>query len=705
MAARAMNMSTAELDKFMAEGKLLAEDLLPRLAEALQEQYAQAAENAANTAQGAINRMSTEWTRFKANVMDSGPMVGMINAVTAALKRSNDAKAEQNERRALESQLSGMGIGPDKEQVTYDSFGGEIRSKVYSEELLGWMRNQNAAAQAEVRIAEESASAQEAAIARGRAALTTALKETSQARIAALQDEKAKAEREINGLIEIYKAQGMDTKELENQRAAALAAYDAKIAEVGRKSSSSARNAAVAQSDYTGELERTRQQVESLQQQLGLDKTEDLTRAKIKIEQKYQAELSKTNEELARRVARGQLTPQQADTLRGEKAEAADLERRLALKEAEQKADERLSRNLETRVSFYKELEQLSGNYEQSLEEQNRLIQKQKEEWERAGIAAEDVARRVELMKEELSRGPFDGLARGARKWANEATDLGRQIETFITSTLDNTADSFAEFCLTGKATFADLANSIISDLYRIASKQFLGGIVGGLMGGIGNMLGGGGISGGAVYDAFYSDALTGIFHSGGMVGYGAPADGYRSVRAELFNSAPRFHSGGGYFGPDEYPAVLLRGERVLNPEETRAYNAGMRAASDPIWPGSMARDAWHSDDWKRQRGFSDNTMRMIADMQTAIRRERQNQMSATPQITINVINNSNAQVEAGQMRPDGNGGFSMDIILSQLDSGLAGRMRQGKSQTMQYIEKTYGLGRAGVLARGRGRV
>lgn len=56
-------------------------------------------------------------------------------------------------------------------------------------------------------------------------------------------------------------------------------------------------------------------------------------------------------------------------------------------------------------------------------------------------------------------------------------------------------------------------------------------------------------------------------------------------------------------------------------------------------------------------------------------------------------------------MRQDGSGGFTMDIILSQVDAGLAGRMRQGKSQTMQYIEKTYGLGRAGVLARGRGRV
>ena len=99
--------------------------------------------------------------------------------------------------------------------------------------------------------------------------------------------------------------------------------------------------------------------MESLQQQLGFDHTEDLTKAKIKIEQKYQTELSKTNEGLAKRVARGQLTPEQADTLRGEKAGAADLERRLALEEAEQKADERLSRNLETRVNFYRELARL----------------------------------------------------------------------------------------------------------------------------------------------------------------------------------------------------------------------------------------------------------------------------------------------------------------------------------------------------------
>ena len=44
------------------------------------------------------------------------------------------------------------------------------------------------------------------------------------------------------------------------------------------------------------------------------------------------------------------------------------------------------------------------------------------------------------------------------------------------------------------------------------------------------------------------------------------------------FAGAPRFHNGGGWFSRDEYPAILQRGERVLNRDETRAYHAGMQA-------------------------------------------------------------------------------------------------------------------------------
>ena len=138
-------------------------------------------------------------------------------------------------------------------------------------------------------------------------------------------------------------------------------------------------------------------------------------------------------------------------------------------------------KDLQTAADFYKELASLSGAYGASIEYQNRLIEKQAKAWELAGIAADDVKKRVDLMKEELSRDPYDGFVRGTRKWVSEATDGAKQIENLTTSALDGIADSFAELCLTGKASFSDLANSIIADLYRIASRQFIGGIVGGL--------------------------------------------------------------------------------------------------------------------------------------------------------------------------------------------------------------------------------
>ncbi|MDD2967673.1 MAG: hypothetical protein PHN64_09415 [Desulfovibrionaceae bacterium] len=62
----------------------------------------------------------------------------------------------------------------------------------------------------------------------------------------------------------------------------------------------------------------------------------------------------------------------------------------------------------------------------------------------------------------------------------------------------------------------------------------------------------------------------------------GQDANPTRTVPLASFVAAPRFHSGGGYFAPNEYPAVLLENERVLNPAETRAYNAGQCTATVP---------------------------------------------------------------------------------------------------------------------------
>lgn len=79
---------------------------------------------------------------------------------------------------------------------------------------------------------------------------------------------------------------------------------------------------------------------------------------------------------------------------------------------------------------------------------------------------------------------------------------------------------------------------------------------------------GGGGLLGGLL--------IPGILHSGGRVGEAGYGHN-RSVTASVFASAQRFHSGG-YPGlkPDEVPLIGLKGERMLNRQETKAYEAGM---------------------------------------------------------------------------------------------------------------------------------
>ena len=234
-------------------------------------------------------------------------------------------------------------------------------------------------------------------------------------------------------------------------------------------------------------------------------------------------------------------------------------------------------KDLQTAANFYKELGDLSGEYGESLEYQNRLIEQQAQLWLQTGIPLSDVERRVALMREEMARDPFSGMVRGARKWAAETTDYAANIEGALTSAFDNAADALANFALTGKMNFADLGNSILQMLARIGAQQAIGGIVGGLVSGIGGLFGGGLVGQAKEIMSF----IPGIGHSGWYVGYERPADGFRSVPAMAFEGAPRLHSGGGWFAQDEYPAILQRGERVLNRDETAAYHAGMAAGGN----------------------------------------------------------------------------------------------------------------------------
>ncbi len=89
LAAKAMGVTTAQLDKMLSAGEVTAEEMLPALAKALHDQYGDAAVKMSNGAVQAVNRFQNAWLELKAKVAESGvldTMTDYLNRATAALR-------------------------------------------------------------------------------------------------------------------------------------------------------------------------------------------------------------------------------------------------------------------------------------------------------------------------------------------------------------------------------------------------------------------------------------------------------------------------------------------------------------------------------------------------------------------------------------------------------------------------------------------
>ena len=89
LAAKAMGVTTAELDKMMSTGNLAATDFIPKFAEALKQKYGGAARAAAgdtSNMQAAINDFSTAWMDLKVAIAESG----FIEKATGLLRQLSD---------------------------------------------------------------------------------------------------------------------------------------------------------------------------------------------------------------------------------------------------------------------------------------------------------------------------------------------------------------------------------------------------------------------------------------------------------------------------------------------------------------------------------------------------------------------------------------------------------------------------------------
>ena len=175
-----------------------------------------------------------------------------------------------------------------------------------------------------------------------------------------------------------------------------------------------------------------------------------------------------------------------------------------------------------------------------------------------------------------------DGADRAATGWgavtaaladyAAKARNIGGDIGQALVGAFTSAENAVGEFVKTGKLDFRDLVTSMIADLAKLAARTFiLGPIANALSGALG---GAGGI-------------FANILHAGGMVGSPGPG---RMVPTLAFANAPRMHAGGwAGIKPDEVPAILQKGERVLSRREAAGYG---QSSAPAVNVTIMARDA-----------------------------------------------------------------------------------------------------------------
>ena len=348
------------------------------------------------------------------------------------------------------------------------------------------------------------------------------------------------------------------------------------------------------------------------------------------------------------------LYPEYAEKIR----EVAAARRESWAEEDRAEAERKARENSDLRLDFYQQLAEKSGQYNLSMEYANQLIDRQMEEWKNADIPREYLDQMRELLRLEAGTEGWDGAKRAMKSYYADATNMGRQFESFTQTSLSSLEDALVEFTTTGKLSFSDLADSMIRDLVRIAYQAM---VVAPLVQSLTGMFGGGslikqalGASNAAVNAMFTPSAQGNVFSGGSISDYSGSV--VSSPTTFDFNEhLTAFRKGAGLMGEAGPEAVmpLTRG-----PDGT----LGVRSYTPDF---SMP----------------------------------------TPEVTVNVINNTGQQVQAQTTAaPDGQGGLNIEVVLDQVEAGMVQRDNAGRSRFANHLDRTRGLSRAGRLYRGRGK-
>jgi lambda family phage tail tape measure protein len=194
---------------------------------------------------------------------------------------------------------------------------------------------------------------------------------------------------------------------------------------------------------------------------------------------------------------------------------------------------------LAERIELEKELLAITQKMEVKEGDASGLIAKQK--------AIRESNKNIYTLQKELSGSdPYKGMIAGIKSWAEEASNVGKNLESATKGWMTRATDALVEFCETGKTSFGDLARSIIKDLLSIMIQAQMANLAKSLFGSSG---GGGGILG-SIFGG-----LSGMSNSGDSVlsdwgGWSIGANGFAMQGGRRL----AFAAGGIVNGPTIFP-------------------------------------------------------------------------------------------------------------------------------------------------------
>jgi phage-related minor tail protein len=240
--------------------------------------------------------------------------------------------------------------------------------------------------------------------------------------------------------------------------------------------------------------------------------------------------------------------------------------------------------------------------------------------------AEREMAERVQLSQARLTESLRPEWQRLLEAWNDPIRGMSEAFDRGITQSLRAGEDAWVQLATTGKLSIGELGRSILVEASRATFKQFTTMLFNLATRGVGGAGFGSGFG-------FGNQDLGQFFHGGGRVGYDTPA-AVRPMPSSTWASAPRLH--GGYLAPDEYPAILQRGESVLTP--------GQMGQLSPAGQGNV-------------------------------------------QVTL--INQSGTPLQASAQQQPGGG---VEVMLTAIKESIAGDIGSGTGSVSRALQGRYGL-------------